>query len=348
MDFLANLNIRDAIDAAKSYIAAGNQRLRGKKMLVYFCLILTSVFAMIPSIIFMCANPDARRALPEMAKMAFEMTDSSQQTYSRRSSQDTEYKSEGARLAEKVEARDKARKQTMLSYAESATNNVYYFLIGGILTIGMYSMLLRMDKREVGFKDLFNGFSTGNYINKVMALLLKSLIKNAIPFIATLMLLLPMLWIPALVVSLLSYVVYYCLFMVEFILADDPGIPFTRAIAISFKASSGYKLTLFIVDIITEKIPVYIISLSYSFLVYKSILIDDVSVTRITIMGILGIVVFYGAMLILKPLHDAAYAMAYEDAKMTGKNYGYISHFELYDPEDEIDNGEYDGIKIFG
>ncbi|SMC35584.1 Uncharacterized membrane protein [Oscillospiraceae bacterium] len=348
MNTLANFNIRDAIDAAKSYIAAGNQRLRGKKMLVYFCLILTGIFSMIPSILFMCANPDVTRALPEIAKMAFDRNESSQQTYSLSSSQDTEYKSEGARLAEKVQARDKARKQTMIKYAESAANNVYYFLIGGILTIGMCSMLLRMDKREVGFKDLFNGFTSGNYINKVIALLLKSLIRNAIPFISTLMLLLPMLWIPALIVSLLSYVVYYCLFMVEFILADDPGIPFTRAIAISFKASSGYKLTLFIVDIITEKLPVAIVTFGYMFWALKAILVDDISITRLTITGIVTIIVFYVAKLILKPLHDAAYAMAYEDAKITGKSYGYISHFELYDPEDEIDNGEYDGIKVFG
>ena len=349
MNFLANIGIRDAIDAAKTYIVAGHQRLRGKRILVYLCVILTAVFGMIPSIIFMFFNPDITRALPEMAKIAFEMDGSSSgNTYSNNSSGDTEYKSDGARLAEKVEARNKAREKLMLDYAENATNNAYFFLVGGILTIGLYSIFLRMDKREVGFKDLFSGFTSGNYVNKVITLIIKSLLLNVIPFIATLMILVPVLWIPALVISLLAYVVQYCLFMVEFILADDPSIPFTRAIKISFQASNGYKLALFIVDILTVKIPSYIFTCGFIYLMLKSILIDNADLTQITWLGILAIVIYTVGKTVLKPLHDAAFAMAYEDAKMTGKSYGYISHFELYDPEDEIDNGEYDGIKVFG
>lgn len=341
--------MNDIMENVKGYLSAGNTLLRGKRLMVYLCLFIITIASMIPSAIKLAMNPDVKTVLPDLARSAIEMVDPYIEGPSKRSSQsqEQEFKSEGQKLAEKLQAEREASRKAAMKYVGILVDWVYFFLIGGMLNVGMCSIYLRLSKREVGVKDLFSGFTSGNYLNKVVALVLKQGIIYT--FVAVEYLVLLFLPIGGLLVSLafwvLAMMISYALFMVEFILADDPNISFLRAIEISIKASSGYKLTLLVIDLFTDVIPRLVASFVVAFLATSSILESDAS-KFLQALGVAFGLAFF--LMLIKPIKDGAFAAAYEDAKMTGKSYGIISQFEFFDPEDQIDNTDDGGMIFFG
>lgn len=336
--------MNDVMENVKIYLSSGNALLRGKRLLVYLCLFIITVAGMLPSVIKIALDPDVSTLLPSMAKSVYELTETYSTDNGRRSAKDEEFKSEGQLLAEKLQAEREASKKAAMQYLGVFIDWLYEFLIGGILTVGMCSIYLRLAKREVGIKDLFSGFTSGNYLNKVIALLLKSgilMVFSALELLFTIF----GLWIVALAVWIGSIVVSYALFMVEFILADDPNISFLRAIQISFKASSGYKASLFVIDLLTSILPSALAWFGVIALLLSSIRDGDFSRIYQALALVFGVALF---LMLIKPIRDGAFAAAYEDAKISGKNYGYISQFEFYDPEDQIDNTDDSGMMFFG
>lgn len=339
--------MNDIMESVRSYLSAGNALLRGKRLFVYLCLFIITIAGMIPTTIKACLDPSVTTVLPSTVKSVVELADPYLETSGgNTSAQDTEFKSEGQLLGEKLAAERAASRKAMMEYVGIFIDWVYTFLIGGILTIGMCSVYLRLSKREVGIKDLFSGFTSGNYLNKVLALLLKNGILLGIAAIeAVFILFIPGLGVLGLALAILGIVASYALFMVEFILADDPSISFLRAVQISFKASSGFKAALFVIDLITRVIPTLVGSFAALFLCIGSIIDRDESQLIQALFVALGLELF---LMLIKPIRDGAFAAAYEDAKMRGKSYGIISQFELFDPEDEIDNTDNGGMIFFG
>lgn len=207
-------------------------------------------------------------------------------------------------------------------------------------------MYLRLAKRDVGFKDLFSGFTSGHYGNTVLALLFKKGILQLIVAIEVLFLtVLPGMFIVGVAIGIAGLVVQYALFMVEFIMADDPSISFIRAIQISLKASNGYKLILFVIDLLTVRIPQVVGSVLIVFICTKAVFDSNEGGFVTALLVALGLALF---LMLIRPIREGAFAAAYEDAKMTGKSYGYISQFEFFDPEDQIDNTDEGGMMFFG
>lgn len=338
--------MNDIMEGVKTYLATGFSLLRGKRLLVYACLLVITLAGMIPTAIKLVLDPGIKTILPNTAGSVYEMMESNTYTPQRTTQADTEFKSQGQILGEQLAAKREANKEAAMDYLGVLIDWVYAALIGDVLIVGLYSMYLRLSKREVGFKDLFNGFTSGNYINTVLALLLK---KGILTVIAAVELLFVSvfrgMFVVGLAIAIAGMVLKYALFMVEFIMADDPSISFIRAIQISFKASSGYKAILFVIDLLTVTIPQIIGTFAIIFLCTKAIFDTDESNFFLALLVALGLALF---LMLIRPVREGAFAAAYEDAKMSGKNYGYISQFEFFDPEDQIDNTNDSGMMFFG
>ena len=339
--------MNDIMEGVKSYLSAGFVLLRGKRLLVYACLLVITLASMIPSTIKLVLDPDIRTIIPDTAGSVYELIDPDTSSSRRTTQTDTEFKSQGEILGEQLAAKREASRKAAMAYLEKLIDWIYAALIGDVLIVGLYSMYLRLSKREVGFKDLFSGFTSGHYGNVVLALLLK---KGILMLIAVLGILaasaLPYVFALSLAILIVGLIVNYALFMVEFIMADDPSISFIRAIQISVKASSGYKAILFVIDLFTATIPSWVGTFAIMFFMFRSEFIEDNGNGII-----LALLAFFGLelfLMLIRPIREGAFAAAYEDAKMTGKSYGYISQFEFYDPEDQIDNTDDGGMMFFG
>lgn len=333
--------MNDAFSAAWGYISQAASNLRGKKLLVYTASLIIAILAMVPALVMFGISKDTQYLRNSNSNSITNYIDTRSGTTA---TNDDGFKSEGQILSEKL-ARERQRTQSIIaSSVISLLNAGNEILIVNILYIGLFSIYLRAGRRDVSFKDLFSGFTNGSYINKVLALILMVLV-SAIPALVISLAGILGLFIAA-PLAIAAIVLDYFLKFVMYILADDPGIPFYRVLKISWQASSGYKLTMFVINLICY-IPTFICVLVSFFITMNGIINEDS--VLIALIGLLlsslatPIVQFF-----VRPFNDAAIACAFEDAKLTAKNMGYISAFEFYDPEDQIDNFDDSGMKTFG
>ncbi len=187
---------------------------------------------------------------------------------------------------------------------------VYEALIVNTMYVGLFSIYIKPDTK---IKDVFSGFTKGNYFNKAIALIVYEAAFIPMILFVKLFDVISVFALPFVVVS----VICICsLSLVSFILADDPTIPFYRAIQMSWKATDGYKLTIFMINLICC-LPVVIYTLIYS--VFSELLFDyDVNIF-IHLFVMIGLMRSTYALALLRVMarmfNDAAIASVYKDAR---------------------------------
>lgn len=106
--------MNDIMEGVKSYLSAGFVLLRGKRLLVYACLLVITLAGMIPTTIKLVLDPDIKTILPNTAGSVYEMLDSGSSSSRRTTQADTEFKSQGQILGEQLAAKREASKKAAM------------------------------------------------------------------------------------------------------------------------------------------------------------------------------------------------------------------------------------------
>lgn len=300
-------------DAVTCY-SAGNDAIKGKKAFLYAVAVIVYLLSVSISLL-QFALPAQRETIAEGIELISMMINDPEafRDYGRET-EDTGYKSQGQLMVEKYEREEKMSNLRMQNNIFKGVSKVYEIVFSNILGIGVCSIYINIVKGKgdkVSMKDIFNGFSSGNYLQKMLALFLKGLAVSVAYALCV---------IPGMILC-------YALAFVDYLMADDPRLSFTRAFEISWKASSGYKLKLFAIDVIAF-IPTLIC------IIICLIGIKIIPIEMILIFAVIMIIVTIAANIIVLPYRKAAIATIYTDAKGVAKSYGIIRELELFDPEE--------------
>lgn len=330
----------DAIRAAWGYIGQGICNLRGAKRLVYPACILVALVSLLPAILMFGLTRDTEYLGVSRTYWVNRYWNSDSTT----EANSDEFKSEGQILGEKL-AKQRAKSRAIVVASVSGVIDVFNkVLIVNVLNVGLYSMYLKSGKGDVKFKMLFTGFTNGRYVNTILALIVSSVIASLPAFIMDLNLLLNMfIGVP---LAILTLVLTLYLNFVIYILADDPSIHFLRVIKISWQASEGYKLTMLVITLIGS-LP-SLVCFTIAFFTEMSGIIDHKNMSMAFLGFFMQAILTPIMGLIMRPIIDSAIGCAYEDAKYSARNMGIISPYEFYNPEDQIDNFDDGGMKIYG
>jgi uncharacterized membrane protein len=109
----------------------------------------------------------------------------------------------------------------------------FKIFVGGPIEIGMdrYFLEARQDKSD--FVNLFQTFKAGRYVNAVKAIAWRELFT----FLWTLLLIIP------------GIVKGYAYSMIPYIMADNPGMEYQRAMKLSMAMTNGQKWDIFVLDL---------------------------------------------------------------------------------------------------
>ena len=305
--------------AALNYISRGNAKMKGKKPMLYIVLVIAYIISIVPNLVLLCI-PSFRDYYGDGFELIGAYIQNDQDTIDRLNGKTNEdenvYKSQGQLMAEEYEAKNQKNAIQRITGSMNTVNFIYDAVVTNVVQIGIAAIFIGVGKKTVGVRDMFSGFTEGNYFSKMISVALKKLaVKVAYAFCI----------IPGIFLN-------YALFMVEYLMADDPKLTFTRSWEISWQATKGYKLKLFIIDLIFGA-PIYI-----GFIVivaYLKILppTDDPAKIILPMLYTLAAVVIAG--IILLPYRKAAESEVYADAKADAKSYGIIRRgFELFDETD--------------
>ena len=312
---------------ALGYYSAGKDAIKGKLGFLYVIMILIYILGIVPTLLEFCI-PAQREYYADATKLVYQMiNDPSSISKSGSKSSETEYKSQGQLLAEKTEKEIAESEQKMRNGIFKVVDKAYDALIINILYLGSCSIFIKLikGKDDPKFSDLFSGFTSGNYIQKVISLLLKDL---AVSFAYGLC------FFPGVFLN-------YSLALVNYIMAEDSKISFPRAWEISFKASSGYRLKMFAIDFFAA-IPT-LLSCFIAIIGIKA-----VPVEMLIPFCLILLVVTILLNLIINPFRKAAMTALYEDAKGVAKSYGIVGQFELFDPDDYANDNPTQGMTFYG
>lgn len=107
--------------------------------------------------------------------------------------------------------------------------------VGNVIRVGScrYFVESQESKRSVGVGVLFSGFARGNYLNVVKVMFMKGLFETLWTFL---------LIIPGIIKS-------YEYYLVPYLLAETPDLPYREALRISAEMMDGHKWRLFVLEL---------------------------------------------------------------------------------------------------
>lgn len=312
-------------DAITCY-SKGNSSIKGKKAFLYGVAVIVYLLGTSITLLQLCM-PAQRKYFAEGIELISILINDPDALRSSSNTYETEEKSEGQQMVEKIRAEQALSDLRMQNNIYKGIKGIFDIVVSNIFIIGVcyiYINIIKGKGDKVSMKDIFYGFSSGNYLQKVLATFLKNLALSAAYALCL---------IPGLVIN------YYLAF-IEYLMADDPKLSFTRAFEISWKATNGYKLTLLAIDIIAI-LPTII-----------CIFLGVIGIKIIPIEMLLGytavlLVIVILINILIQPYKKAAIACVYEDAKGVAKSYGIIRGMELFDPEDYNDSDAPGGMTYF-
>lgn len=122
---------------------------------------------------------------------------------------------------------------TVIALIGTAIGTVYYLFVTGPINVGMrrYFLDARQDRSDIG--NLFYSFRSGRYMNAVKAMGWQLLFT----FLWTLLFVIP------------GIVKSYAYSLVPYIMADNPGMDFKRALKLSMEMTRGEKWNIFVLDL---------------------------------------------------------------------------------------------------
>ena len=304
---------------ALNYISRGNAKMKGKKPMLYVVLVIAYIISIVPNLVLLCV-PSIRNYYGQGFELIGAYIQNDKDTIDRLNGKTEEdenvYKSQGQLMAEEYEAKNQASSIQRITGSMNTVNFIYDAVVTNIVEIGVAAIFIGLGKKTVHIGDMFSGFSEGNYFSKMISIGLKKLaVKFAYAFCV----------IPGLFLN-------YALFMVEYLMADDPKLSFTRSWEISWNASKGYKLKLLIIDVIFGA-PIYIGIIGiFAYLKLLPPTSDPAKILIPMIVTLAAVILFC---IILLPYRRAAESEVYADAKADAKSYGIIRRgFELFDESD--------------
>jgi hypothetical protein len=122
---------------------------------------------------------------------------------------------------------------TAAAIAISCIGLIYHFFVSGPVEVGVSRYFLDNRKGKCAFGTLFYGFSNGKYIEVVKSIAWRYLFQ----LLWTLLFLIP------------GIIKYYSYYMVPYILADNPGIGYQRALKLSMDMTRGHKFKIFVLQL---------------------------------------------------------------------------------------------------
>lgn len=108
-----------------------------------------------------------------------------------------------------------------------------YVLITGVLEVGCRKYFLHATKKEFSLNHLVFGFKKGQYLNIALTILLR----NVYIFLWSLLLIVP------------GIIKSYAYRMVPYIMAENPTLPPSQALAMSEDMTRGHKWDMFVLDL---------------------------------------------------------------------------------------------------